>query len=425
MADPVLSPSERNKVVQILTTLDAFTGDARDRRDFVRSAGLGQFVAGIAWAGAAGPVAGNLVDVLNVHGFLQENPNYHALARLLVYSLDYPQLGAGEVTYLATLVVKYGLVKDAAYLEELRRAYSIAEAPPPSVQTSISAAPLLPPVAPPDFTTHLSVEQTDALERTLSDQDNFLDINLLIGALYCAQAVGRVEVPEDRAQGTGWLIGPDLLLTNCHVLPKREYAAEGFVRFGHMKDEAGVKVASERVVRLDPDFYYTSPEDQLDYALVRLKEKPLADKMPPNGVGDLSMFDLVRQDKHRGYLLAMPRQIVNLQPVNIIQHPAGDHLKVVMTQNLVADDATDTRVHYYADTKRGSSGSPVFNRLWQVVALHHSGGPYPPEPSGGGKEADERFRFNEGIPMKGILADFKVRKCDKGFPLMAYVPEAK
>ena len=96
-----------------------------------------------------------------------------------------------------------------------------------------------------------------------------------------------------------------------------------------------------------------------------------------------------------------------------------------MTQNLVADDAAATRVHYYADTNHGSSGSPVFNRLWEVIALHHSGGPYPPESVTRKTENDVLYAFNEGIPMKAILAEFKTRLDGKGVALMNYVPEAK
>lgn len=32
-------------------------------------------------------------------------------------------------------------------------------------------------------------------------------------------------------------------------------------------------------------------------------------------------------------------------------------------------------MHYLTDSKKGSSGSPVFNDQWQVVALHHRGIP--------------------------------------------------
>ena len=30
-------------------------------------------------------------------------------------------------------------------------------------------------------------------------------------------------------------------------------------------------------------------------------------------------------------------------------------------------------MHYRAPTEHGSSGSPVFNRDWDVVAVHHAG----------------------------------------------------
>ncbi|MEW8462015.1 MAG: hypothetical protein AB2653_17045, partial [Candidatus Thiodiazotropha endolucinida] len=33
---------------------------------------------------------------------------------------------------------------------------------------------------------------------------------------------------------------------------------------------------------------------------------------------------------------------------------------------------TDKELHYFTDTRRGSSGSPVMDDAWQVVALHKS-----------------------------------------------------
>jgi V8-like Glu-specific endopeptidase len=103
--------------------------------------------------------------------------------------------------------------------------------------------------------------------------------------------------------------------------------------------------------------------------------------------------------------------------VNIIQHPDGQPLKVVMTQNYVVYK-TDSRVQYVADTMNGSSGSPVFNHKWEVVALHHSGRPYPPESltEAAKKAWKGRFRVNEGIPMKAILQDFKDKGIDRYLP---------
>jgi V8-like Glu-specific endopeptidase len=104
--------------------------------------------------------------------------------------------------------------------------------------------------------------------------------------------------------------------------------------------------------------------------------------------------------------------------VNIIQHPEGDPMKAVMTQNYVVRDMSNSRVQYVADTMEGSSGSPVFNRKWEVVALHHSGTPYPPEAVGETlkKAWKGRFRVNEGIPMRAILADFRDKDLERHLP---------
>ena len=112
-----------------------------------------------------------------------------------------------------------------------------------------------------------------------------------------------------------------------------------------------------------------------------------------------------------------PLILVEDQRVNILQHPNGQPMKVVMTQNYVCH-TTETRVQYVADTMAGSSGSPVFNNRWEVVALHHSGSPYPPEAVADKvkKAWKGRFRVNEGVLMKAILKDFKAKGIDNHLP---------
>ena len=59
------------------------------------------------------------------------------------------------------------------------------------------------------------------------------------------------------------------------------------------------------------------------------------------------------------------------QRVAIIQHPGGFLKKISMQNNFVAD-ADDRLVQYYTSTQAGSSGSPVFDDDFAVVAIHHS-----------------------------------------------------
>ena len=59
-------------------------------------------------------------------------------------------------------------------------------------------------------------------------------------------------------------------------------------------------------------------------------------------------------------------------------------------------DVFDEFLHYEADTQPGSSGSPVFNDQWELVALHHASVPAPEHPELG------KF-VNEGIRISRLL----------------------
>lgn len=418
MPQSVLQRDERVRLIKIVARLYDFTDQGpRGRRIFIQeSADLGRFIPGIDLSGSARTVAGDLVGRLERFGELPERPTYHAVGALLGAMLDLGELSEDDAVFVAGLVVRYSLVADAAYLDHLRKRYGMAEPvlrePPAAAVTPEPGAAEAP--ESPEFEAQIKDER--GLEAVINSEDNFLDVHLLSGALYCAQAVGRVEIPEGKARGTGFLVGPGLLLTNQHVLKEKEYLEEAVVRFGYMNDTSGVP-AIGKLVRMKTDFYFASPAEELDYALVRLQGNPLQDIAAEGELAEKPMAELARLGKHRGYLILAPRFLVERARVNILQHPDGNPLKVVLTQNYVVA-RSDTRLQYVADTMEGSSGSPLFNRKWEVVALHHSGAPYPREGLGGvvKKAWKGRFRVNEGIPMRAILEDFKAKKIDRHLP---------
>ncbi len=90
---------------------------------------------------------------------------------------------------------------------------------------------------------------------------------------------------------------------------------------------------------------------------------------------------------------------------NIIQHPQGDYKQLVIRENRLVSRAADF-LHYMTDTEEGSSGSPVFNDQWEVIALHHWGEPTTLLAPDGSKL---RRDVNEGIRISRIVSDIRSR----------------
>jgi hypothetical protein len=202
--------------------------------------------------------------------------------------------------------------------------------------------------------------------------NNLLSIAWLSQGLTLAAAVARVVLPE--GAGTGFLIAPDLLLTNNHVLPDPGIAQKCTVEFNYQATWAGALEPVKRFT-VDPDHFHTSVE--LDYSIVRVKESP----------GDVY-----------GYIdLATRADAAVNDFVSIIQHPLGGLKQVCLTDNKVAAVFRDL-VQYSTDTEPGSSGSPVFSQNWQIVALHHRGGDLE------GPDGTKYFS-NEGIAIGAVYRD--------------------
>jgi V8-like Glu-specific endopeptidase len=418
MSEKFLQLDERNRLAGTLAGLYDFTDlGATGIRVFLEGAGLKRFVSGMNLSLPPRVVAADLIGRVEPFGDLPERPNYHALGALLDAVLNVGELPQDQARFVASLIVRYSLVYDPDYIRSTRQRYDITGEPAREPETSHAPPPLAPGQTPegPEFSAAIPDEA--ALERVINSEDNFLDLYMLYGALYSSLAICRIERPQGRALGTGFLVNKDILMTNQHVLRDQDYLEDAVARFNYRVDASGV-AGEGRLLRFDPDFYHASPSADLDFALVRLTEKPLEGMSSGDDISDLSKEQLVLRGKHAGYLTLAPREIKEHERVNVIQHPDGDPLKVVLTQNYVVADMTGTRVHYIADTKPGSSGSPVFNERWDVVAIHHSGGPYPPESI---REAAKKawkghFRFNEGVPMRAILKAFSDRGLDRFLP---------
>ncbi|KPG01440.1 hypothetical protein IP86_04070 [Rhodopseudomonas sp. AAP120] len=207
-------------------------------------------------------------------------------------------------------------------------------------------------------------------ERILFESD-LLPFGFLAGAARTGRSVARLSVPrvEDGLPrslpasgnpvlyfGTGWLIGSKYVITNHHVILARtngeapaspddlQLQARGTIVQFDYDDEStdGDRIG---VVALVAD------DAQLDYALLEL-ERPPVDRRPlPIWAKPINLTSGARL------------------PVNIIQHPGG-HPKQIAIRNNLAAALDDGELRYFTDTAEGSSGSPVCNDQWHVLALH-------------------------------------------------------
>ena len=84
--------------------------------------------------------------------------------------------------------------------------------------------------------------------------------------------------------------------------------------------------------------------------------------------------------------------------VSIVQHPEGGSKSIAVGTNQVLGIHGVT-LHYLTDTLPGSSGSPVFNDEWRVVAMHQRSDVVPCTLHGGLRYA------NAGILLSAIRGD--------------------
>jgi V8-like Glu-specific endopeptidase len=222
----------------------------------------------------------------------------------------------------------------------------------------------------------LSIPEEVGLEKILGI-NNLKQIPWIERGLLVSKSVCRILSPK--GLGSGFLIAPDLLMTNNHVLPSPDAAAQSVAEFNYQQDFEGNLLPNCRY-RLDITRFQTSIG--LDYTIVGL----VADPSKP----DLESWGNV--------LLNPYADPVPGEHVVIIQHPNGGLKQIALTANQVVN-LWEHRLHYTTDTMPGSSGSPVFNDRWQVIAIHHAGGDIQVNAKG-----DKRF-VNEGILMSAIRPD--------------------
>jgi endonuclease G len=205
-------------------------------------------------------------------------------------------------------------------------------------------------------------EADQAFERIIGGNElqeaNFLERGALV-----ARAVLRIVIRGGGGSilgyGTGLLIGDGLLLTNNHVLPNSDRARASYAEAFYERDVEGGE-AHVRTFDLRPDkLWFTSKP--LDFSIVGVAETDRSGSFRVDQIGWIPLIGTLGK-------------VIEGEWLTIVQHPRGERKQLCVRENQLLKCDTDV-LWYSTDTLGGSSGSPVFNNDWLMVALHHSGVP--------------------------------------------------
>lgn len=230
-----------------------------------------------------------------------------------------------------------------------------------------------------------------AYERIIGG-DELQPIAYLERGVIAARAVARIDVGFG-SFGTGFLISPGVLITNNHVLGDEATAVRARAQFCYELDLSDAELPPVDY-RLRPDELFFTHK-QLDYTVVAVERTSQGGVVPLSDFGCLPLVEATGKISEGEWL-------------TVIQHPDGARKQICVRENQFLKRGPDF-IWYSTDTKPGSSGSPVFNNDWFVVALHHAGVPARNKDGAVQRNPDgsEKWIGNEGTRVSRIMQTLK------------------
>jgi Trypsin-like peptidase domain/Putative DNA-binding domain len=209
--------------------------------------------------------------------------------------------------------------------------------------------------------------------------------------------VCRVELGDSQPIGTGFLIGPDIVITAYHVIDhymrhsKEPTGKDVALRFDYKARSDGTVNPGTRYGLDVPQWLvdhspFSNPgapsADALDYAILKVAGAPGLDRINSSGA----------TSRVRGWveLLDADYRFAAGEAVVILQHPQGGPLQLAFNSQAVIDaQVRNARVTYAVSTSPGSSGAPCLNVDLDLVALHEG--------------SSKDLKSNQGITMFSIF----------------------
>ena len=185
--------------------------------------------------------------------------------------------------------------------------------------------------------------------------------------------------------GSGFLVGRDLLLTAAHVIrsdaPPRDGDLDNvdvvmdYLARGASSAETGTPVPVQELLRFSPATdaewrggqlpVWDAREDQLDYALLRLRLPVGDDTVPDTSTRRRGWFDVS----------TIEPDLTRSAQVTVLHFPAGRRLARSWMVGAFEfnPSGSKTRMRYRSNTEPGSSGAPIFDEHGHLLAMHHYG----------------------------------------------------
>ena len=163
-------------------------------------------------------------------------------------------------------------------------------------------------------------------------------------------SLGRFS--KSNAIGTGFLVAPSLVLTCKHVIPTEDVAGCVAVQFSEGARKVEYEFARSAAV-------HSSPIDKNNFSVLRLRDR----QGEPAGAR-FNHYYLGLSAKHRNSLLFEDLQ------ANIIHFPRYSDGQVYDLRGTTLRAQSGAYIAYDGSTDEGSSGAPLFNDYWWLIAMH-------------------------------------------------------
>ncbi|MDR7274079.1 trypsin-like serine peptidase [Catenuloplanes atrovinosus] len=207
------------------------------------------------------------------------------------------------------------------------------------------------------------------------------------GLLRACDYVCRIDVDGTQA-GTGVLVRPTVVATMAHVVWPLLVSTEDTlaaapdslrrleITFRDYVDRAATRLAGETAT-LHPEWLlYGSPPTESERLAKDVRD--IAGIAAPAGPWDLALIRLAAPPKGATQAELMGTPPAGPFEVSLLHHPHGPNPQgepLLLSDGHLDEQLGDPPVRYLHDvnTLGGSSGAPVFDQRWRIVALHQGG----------------------------------------------------